>query len=224
MGRETDGQHFSVELCGGTHVERTGDIGLFRIVSESSVGAGVRRIEAVTRQAALLQVKTNDTLLRALIGLTKSSREQLLDDVEKLIADRKRLAAEVKAQKEGDAVARLADQQPETVGAWRLLGATAPGFQGRELKDLVRKLLDDDRADVVCLISPTEKNVGAVIGLSKAASEAQPAKALLGTVLEAMGGGSGGGPPTLAQGATKTAPPENAAELGLAALKAAIAT
>ncbi|MEM1435185.1 MAG: alanine--tRNA ligase [Pseudomonadota bacterium] len=222
MGRQTDGQHFSVELCGGTHVERTGDIGLFKIVSESSVGAGVRRIEAVTRQSAVQQVKADETLLRELVGLTRSSREQLLDDVQRLIAERKRLTAEVKAQKEGDAVARLADQQPETVGAWRLLGATAPGFQGRELKDLVRKLLDDDRADVVCLISPTERNVGAVVGLSKAASAQQPAKALLGTVLEAMGGGSGGGPPTLAQGATKTPPADDAAELGLAALRTAL--
>ncbi|MEM6708205.1 MAG: alanine--tRNA ligase [Pseudomonadota bacterium] len=223
IGDARSGERFSVELCGGTHVDRSGDIGLFKILSESSVGAGVRRIEAVTRDAALEAVKANEQLLRELAGAAKSSPERLIDDVNRLIAERKKLTAELKALKEGDAVSRIAAQAPEAIGDLSFLGAAVPGFQGRELKDLTRKLLDDQRADVICLIAPGDAGAGAIVGVSKAVSKDRPAKALLGTALDALGGGSGGGPPTLAQGATKTAPEADAVEHALAAVKAQLA-
>ena len=222
IGSDRDGQRFSVELCGGTHVTRSGDIGLFRIISESSVGAGVRRIEAVTREAALEQVKADEQLLRTLSATAKSSKERLQDDLDRLLAERKRLTTELKAAREGDAVSRLVSQEPEQLGGLRFLGATVPGFQGRELKDLARKLLDDNRADVVCLIGPTDTNAGAVVGLSKAAAADRPAKALLEVALGEMGGGGGGGPPTLAQGATKQPPADDASDRALAAVRAAL--
>lgn len=204
LGTTDDAQPYSVELCGGTHVDRAGDIGLFKILSESSVGAGVRRIEALTNNAALAHVKQNEALLLQLTETAKSSRERLLEDVEKLISERKRLTNEIKSLKEGDALGKLSDQAPEKIGEQRYLGAAVNGMQGRELKDLVRKMLDDDRADIICLISATAKNAGVVVGVNKGLSKTLPAKSLLDTAMTALGGGGGGGSPTLAQGASKT--------------------
>ncbi|MFK7915469.1 MAG: DHHA1 domain-containing protein, partial [Pseudomonadales bacterium] len=200
---QTAEQPYSVELCGGTHVTRAGDIGLFKVLSESSVGAGVRRIEALTNSAALDYVKQNEALLLQITETAKSSRERLLEDVEKLISERKRLTNEIKSLKEGDALGKLTDQPPEIAGTHRYLGAAVDGLQGRELKDLVRKMLDDDRADVICLISATAKNAGVVVGVSKGLSKTLPAKELLNAAMTALGGGGGGGSPTLAQGASK---------------------
>jgi alanyl-tRNA synthetase len=194
---------FSVELCGGTHVARMGDIGLFKILSEASVGAGVRRIEAVTNEGALQVVREQEQLLTQLSETARSSRDRLLDDVEKLVSERKRLLGEIKTLKEGDALGQLGQQDPEQIGAQRFLGAAVAGLGGRELKDLVRKMLDDNRADVICLISETDKNAGVVVGVGKALSSALPAKTLLTAAVDALGGGGGGGSPTLAQGATK---------------------
>ncbi|MGI9328106.1 MAG: alanine--tRNA ligase [Pseudomonadales bacterium] len=208
---------FSVELCGGTHVERCGDIGLFKILSEASVGAGVRRIEAVTNRAALAHIKQNEALLLQLSDAAKSSRDRLLEDVEKLVSERKRLNQEIKVLKEGDALGKVTEQAPQMVGERRYLGAALEGLQGRELKDLVRRMLDDDRADVICLISATEKNAGVVVGVGKATSGDLVAKELLGTAMTALGGGGGGGSPTLAQGATKA--PLQDAEITNAALE-----
>ncbi|MEM1231057.1 MAG: DHHA1 domain-containing protein, partial [Pseudomonadota bacterium] len=195
---------FSVELCGGTHVTRMGDIGLFKILSESSVGAGVRRIEAVTADSALQVIREQEQLLTELAGTARSSRDRLLEDVGKLVSERKRLLSEIKTLKEGDALGQLDQQAPEQIGAQRYLGAAVSGLGGRELKDLARRMLDDNRADVICLLSETEKNVGVVVGVGKALSSSLPAKNLLGTGVDALGGGGGGGSPTLAQGATKT--------------------
>lgn len=222
IGSERAGQPFSVELCGGTHVARAGDIGLFKILSEASVGAGIRRIEAVTGQAALEQIKADERLLRELAGAAKSSKERLLEDFNRLLAERKALTAEVRALKEGDAVDRIARQTPEQIGAYRFLGVAVPGVEGRELKDLARRLLDDNRADVICLIGTTDKNAGAVVGLSPAGSAAGPAKTLLGLTLEALGGGGGGGSSTLAQGATRSAPAADAPAAALDQLRAAL--
>lgn len=193
---------FSIELCGGTHVGRGGDIGLFKILSESSVGAGVRRIEAVTNLAAFAQLKANERLLLELQAVAKSSPERLVEDVQKLVAERKRLTAELKNLRENDAVNQIANAKPEQIGELRFIGAAVTGFAGRELKDLVKKLLSDNRADVICLLSEGEKNTGMVVGVSKAQAKTTAAKDLLNQAFAAAGGGSGGGSPTLAQGAS----------------------
>ena len=195
-------RNFSIELCGGTHVARGGDIGLFKILSESSVGAGVRRIEAVTNAAAFAQLKANERLLLELQAVAKSSPERLVEDVQKLVAERKRLTAELKNLRESDAVNQIANAKPEQIGDLRFIGAAVSGFAGRELKDLVKKLLSDNRADVICLLSAGEKNTGMVVGVSKAQAKTTAAKDLLNQAFAAAGGGSGGGSPTLAQGAS----------------------
>ncbi len=218
---QTDGgdDAYSIELCGGTHVQRGGDIGLFKILSEASVGAGVRRIEAVTNQAALTVAHETDQLLAQLADVAKSSRERLLDDVSKLVADRKRLTNELKSLKEADAVGQLATREPETVGGLRFVGAAIDGFGGKELKDLTKRMLDDNRADVVCLLSSNDKNTGVIVGVNKTQAKVTPAKELLAQVMESLGGGGGGGSPTLAQGATKQVVDADAADSGLQALK-----
>ena len=202
MGRRDDAP-YSIELCGGTHVTRGGDIGLFKILSEASVGAGIRRIEAVTGDAAIAANQATENLLTQIQSTVKSSRERLLDDVQRLVEERKSLQNELKGLREASAVAQVTSSAPEQLGDVRFLGVALDGFGGRELKDLAKRLLSDNRADVVCLLSNSDKNTGVVVGVNKAHSKQTPAKELLRTALDAIGGGGGGGSPTMAQGATK---------------------
>ncbi len=200
IGRNDDAP-FSIELCGGTHVNATGDIGLFRIVGESSIGSGVRRIEAVTHRGALEHTRQNDDLLNRIQLLTKSSRERVFEDVQRLLAERKQLQQQIGKLREQNVLTELRAQTAETLGEMRFVGAIVDGFAGRELKDLAKRIMGQSNADILCLLSPGQKNTAAVVGVSKQKAKQLAAKEILQTALDAMGGGSGGGSPTLAQGA-----------------------
>ena len=192
---------FSVELCGGTHVRRTGDIGLFKIVSEGGIQAGVRRIEAVTGQGALDWVAKSDQVLRELAAIVKANRDDVEDKVRQLAERSRKLEKEVAGLKSklasgqgGDLSSAAVEIAGVKVVATRIDGADAPA-----LRDAVDKLKSKLRSAAIVLASVQEP--GKVV-LIAGVTQDQIAKLKAGdlvNVVAQMIGGRGGGRPDMAQ-------------------------
>ncbi|MDE2136545.1 MAG: alanine--tRNA ligase [Gammaproteobacteria bacterium] len=186
---------FSMELCGGTHVERAGDIGLFKITSESGVASGVRRIEALTGAAALAYVEQNDALLRDLAGLVRGSREELSEKVREQLERVKQLEREVRTLKD-----RLASGQGVDLAAGALevkgvkvVATKVDGADAGALRSAVDQLKDRFKSAVVVLASvesPTK--VVLVVGVTDDQTARIKAGELAGAVAAQVGGRGGG--------------------------------
>ncbi len=187
----------STELCGGTHVERTGDIGPFRIVSESGVAAGIRRIEAVAGTVALAWVDQQVSLLDDIAGLVRSSRVEVPDKVQALLERNRDLERELDALR-----ARLASQagsdlasQAVGLGRVKVLAAEVPGVEPKSLRDMVDQLKQKLGAGVVVLGTVTaEGKVSLVAGVTKGETDLIKAGDLVGFVAGQVGGRGGGRP------------------------------
>src|SRR5688572_6894377 len=192
---------FSVELCGGTHVRRTGDIGLFKIVSEGGIQAGVRRIEAVTGQGALDWVAKSDQVLRELAAIVKASRDDVEDKVRQLAERSRRLEKEVAGLKSklasgqgGDLSSSAVDVAGIKVVATRVDGADAPA-----LRDAVDRLKSKLRSAAIVLASVQQADKVVLIA---GVTDDQIGKVKAGdlvNVVAQMIGGRGGGRPDMAQ-------------------------
>jgi alanyl-tRNA synthetase len=186
---------FSMELCGGTHVQRAGDIGLFKITSESGVASGVRRIEALTGGAALAYVEHNDALLRDLAGLVRGSREELSDKVREQLERVKQLEREVRTLKD-----RLASGQGVDLAAGavdvkgvKVVATKVDGADAGALRSAVDQLKDKFKSAVVVLASvesPTK--VVLVVGVTDDQTARIKAGELAGAVAAQVGGRGGG--------------------------------
>jgi alanyl-tRNA synthetase len=196
---------FSVELCGGTHVERSGDIGLFRISAETSVASGVRRIEAVTGSRAEALCDDNQDLLRQLAAQTGSDRSRLAEKVAKLVADVKQ------QQKE---LAQLKAQLAGGAGV-KLLAAVVPGADSKSLREVADKVRDKIGSGLFVLAAAEQGRAALVAGVTKDLTDRFKAGDLLKQVT-AVTGGKGGGRPDMAQGAAEQA---DQLDAGFAALK-----
>ena len=191
----------SIELCGGTHVDRTGDIGLFRIVSEGGISAGVRRIEAVTGDAALSAVEAEHDHLDQLASLLGGSAQDATEKLKALLDRAKRLEKEVDVMKAGaaaDASRDLAEKALEIEGI-RLVAARLDGLDAKALRDSVDQLKDRLRDAVVLLASGSDGKVSLIAGVAGAAQGKVKAGDLIRHVADAIGG-KGGGRPDMAQG------------------------
>ena len=192
---------FSMELCGGTHVQRAGDIGLFKIVSESGVASGVRRIEALTGEAALEYVEQNDALLKDLAGLVRGSRDEVKDKVREQLERARQLEREIRSLKDRlasgqgvDLAAGAIDVQGVKVVATRVEGADAGA-----LRVAVDQLKDRLKSAVIVLASVEEgQKVVLVAGVTADQTARIKAGELAGAVA-ALVGGRGGGRPDFAQ-------------------------
>jgi alanyl-tRNA synthetase len=210
---------YSLELCGGTHVRRTGDIGLFRIVAEGAVAAGVRRVEAVTGEAALKLLEERDRQLNEAAAVLKARPAELAARIESLLEDRKRLEREV-----GDLRRKLATggaaAEVEAIGGLRVALRELGEMPPRELKGIVEAILQSGTADVVAVVSTAEGKASIFVGLGDAAKGRADAVALVRAAAAAVGGKGGGGKPDMAQ-----AGGPDAAKAGeaLAAVRAALA-
>jgi alanyl-tRNA synthetase len=189
---------FSIELCGGTHAARTGDIGLFRIISEGGVAAGVRRIEAITGAAALDWVDATEATLSKVGGLLKGSRETCVEKVQQLQDRIKTLEKELEKQK-----AKLANsagddllQQVQDVAGVKVLSALVEGVEGKALREMVDKLKDKLGSGIVVLGAGADK-VSLVAGVTKDLTSQVKAGDLVNHVAQQVGG-KGGGRPDLA--------------------------
>ena len=192
---------YSVELCGGTHVNRTGDIGLLRITSESGVASGVRRIEAVTGFGALEWVDSAERTLREAARLVKGSRESLVEKVQQTLDRNRQLEKEIdglKAKLASSAGSDLASSAVEVAGL-KVVAAEMPGADRQALMETADQLKNKLSEGVVVLASVEDGKVSLVSGVTKSATGRVKAGDIM-KYLCAQLDGKGGGRPDMAQG------------------------
>ncbi len=203
--RVVDIPGFSTELCGGTHVNRTGDIGLFKIASESSVAAGVRRIEAVTGEGSLEKISLEETALKEIAHLLKSSDTELKPKIQSLLDEIKSKDREITALKSklaGGLVDEALAQKKQIKGVPVVVFRADQDSDG--LRELADKLKDKLGSGVIVLGSGTPSFVGFVAGVTKDLISKVKAGDLVKEVAKVAGGG-GGGRPDFAQAGGKDA-------------------
>lgn len=192
---------FSVELCGGTHVNQLGDIGLFRITSEGGIAAGVRRIEAMTGYDAYQFDKQTENSLSEIAQMTKSSNAQAVEKVAQLIKQQKELEKQIAtfqkqlASNQGDDLVNKAEE----IGGVKLLATVVNGVSGKDLRDIADKLKDKLGSAVVVLAVVSGDKVSLVAGVTKDLTDQYQAGKILNHVATQVGG-KGGGRPDMAQG------------------------
>ena len=197
----TMGGGFSVELCGGTHVERTGDIGLFRITAEGGIASGVRRIEAITGQAALDWVNQSEEQLRQAAQLVKGSRDNLLDKLAAVVERNRQLEKDLEQLKAKAASAAGNDLAGEAqqLGGMNVLVKRLDGLDGKALLALVDQLKNKLGSAVILLGGELDGKVVLVAGVTKDLTAKVKAGDLIRNTAQAVGG-KGGGRPDMAQG------------------------
>lgn len=201
-------KRLSCELCGGTHVSATGDIGSFRLVSESAVSSGVRRIEAVVGPAAVRLAQQNaDTLTALATALKATSVADMLTKVRTLTDDKKRLDKEVSELRRQVAMGGTSEraETAEQVGAYSFVGKVLHGTPARELKPLADAFKKKIGSGVVALIAETDGKVSVVVGVTADLTGRLNAVDLVRQAAGVVGGQGGGGRPDMAQaGGTDT--------------------
>ncbi|MBT6441897.1 MAG: alanine--tRNA ligase, partial [Alphaproteobacteria bacterium] len=223
-GDATDGDEapYSVELCGGVHVRRTGDIGLFRVVAEQATAAGVRRIEALTGEAARNYVAEQEDLLKSAATVLKSTPADVPDRIAALLDDRKRLEREI-----SDLHRRIAtgdggdtDATVREVGSVPFVARQLDGVAPKELRGLVDALKKQTGSGVFALVTVADGKVALTVGVSDDLTDRFSAVDLVRAGASAVGGKGGGGRPDMAQaGGPDTANAANA----LVAIERAVA-
>jgi alanyl-tRNA synthetase len=185
---------FSMELCGGTHVERAGDIGLFKILSESGVAAGVRRVEAVTGKTAYEWVVHTDQVLRDIAAMLRGSREDVDEKVRELVERSRRLEKEVQQLKTKLASGQGGDltSQAKDVGGIKVLAAQIDGADAKSLREAVDQLKSKLGSSVIVLATVQEGKVVLVVGVSADLLTRMKAGEIAGAVAAQVGGKGGG--------------------------------
>ncbi|HWZ56939.1 MAG TPA: alanine--tRNA ligase [Verrucomicrobiae bacterium] len=185
---------FSMELCGGTHVERSGDIGLFKILSESGVAAGVRRVEAVTGKTAYEWVVHTDQVLRDIAAMLRGSREDVDEKVRELVERSRRLEKEVQQLKSKLASGQGGDltSQAKDVGGIKVLAAQIDGADAKSLRDAVDQLKSKLGSSVIVLATVQDGKVVLVAGVSADLLSRMKAGEIAGAVAAQVGGKGGG--------------------------------
>ena len=191
---------FSIELCGGTHVKRAGDIGLFKIISETGVAAGVRRIEALTGQGALDWIRDGEKRLSFIAGLVRGGREDLDEKVKQIMDRTRRLEKELeqyKAKLASEAGSDLASQVQEISGT-RVLATLLDGVDPKSLRQTLDQLKNKLGSAVIVLASASAGKISLVAGVTKDRTDTIDATDLVNQVALKVGG-KGGGRPDMAQ-------------------------
>ncbi|WP_026318965.1 alanine--tRNA ligase [Amorphus coralli] len=229
MGHEPgeDGREktYSMELCGGTHVGRTGEIGLVTVVSESAVSAGVRRIEAFTADQARRYLEDQDRRLREVANVLKVSVADVVERAAALADDKRRLERELADTRRKLALAGPAEagggEEVKTVGSVKFMGRAVEGIGGKDLKGLVDDAKKQLESGIVVIVSRADDGkAGIVVGVTKDLTGRFNAVDLVRAGSEALGGKGGGGRPDMAQAG---GPNSADAAQAIAAVEAAVA-
>jgi len=193
------GGDYSVELCGGTHVDRTGDIGLFKVTAEMGIAAGVRRIEAVTGEGALSEIRATDVLINSLAALLKCGRNELAERVESLVSENKQLAKQMREAGEKLAASQGSDLARSAIDmdGVKFLASEVQG-DNEAMMQTLDNLRSQLSACVVVLAHVRDGKVGLVVGVSKTLIERIKAPEVL-AVVGPLVGAKGGGRPDLAR-------------------------
>ena len=225
MGRKSqEGRNYSVELCGGTHVEATGDIGLFKIVSESAVSSGVRRIEAVTGEAARQWLLARDETVRAIAGALKTSPDEAAARVAALVEERKRLEKELADAKRQLALGGGAGgdngSADEDIAGVTFSGQVIDGLNPKELRPLLDEAKKRMGSGIAAICAVNEGKGAFAVAVTDDLTARFSAVELVRVGVETLGGKGGGGRPDMAQGG---GPDGSKAENAIAAVRDALA-
>ncbi|MEC3911544.1 alanine--tRNA ligase [Sphingobium sp. CR2-8] len=223
MGKGDD-NHYSVELCGGTHVRATGDIALFKIVSESAVSSGVRRIEALTGEAARLWLIDRDDKLRQTAAALKTSPDEVPARIAALVEQSRKLERELADAKKALALgggSGAAPVGPEQVGAVSFLGHVIDGLDPKELRGIVDGNKKTLGSGISAVLAVVEGRATIAVGVTDDLVASISAVDLVRVGVEALGGKGGGGRPDMAQGG---GPDGDKAQAAIDAVKAALAS
>ncbi|WP_126176639.1 alanine--tRNA ligase [Tsuneonella rigui] len=222
MGRAGEERTYSVELCGGTHVRATGDIGLFRIVSESAVSSGVRRIEALTGEAAREWLVAREEALKNAAAAIRVAPEEVPNRIAALLDDRKRLERELADARKalalggGGAKAGPAD---EDVGGVKFSGQVIEGLEAKELRGLLDEAKARMGSGVAAIVAVNDGRAAIAAAVTDDLTSRYDAVALVRAGVEALGGKGGGGRPDMAQGG---GPDASKADEAIAAVRRAL--
>ena len=225
MGRSGDdgAPVYSLELCGGTHVGATGDIGLFKVVSEGAVSSGVRRIEALTGEAARIWFSDRDAKLREAAATLKAAPDDVPARVAALIEDRRRLERELAEAKKALALGGGGAGEtagPETVGGTNFLAQVVEGFDPKGLRGAIDEMKARIGSGVAMLVAVNDGRASVSVGVSGDLTGTHSAVDLVKLAVEALDGKGGGGRPDMAQGG---GPSGDKADAAVAAVRSALA-
>jgi alanyl-tRNA synthetase len=195
----------SRELCGGTHVRRTGDIGLFKIVAESGVAAGVRRIEAVTGEGALALVQQQETLLREVADVVKAQPQEAASRVVQILDNMKSLEKELAALKSKLASAQGDElvNQAQDINGMKVLAAKLEGADAATLRETMDKLKDKLKSAAIVLAAVADGKVSLAAGVTADLTAKVKAGELVNFVAQQVGGKGGGRPDMAMAGGTQ---------------------
>jgi alanyl-tRNA synthetase len=203
MGQLDEGD-YSVELCGGTHVRALGDIQLLKIISESAVSAGVRRIEALTGEAARQWLTDRDAKLREAAATLKASPDEVPARIASLVEERRRLERELadakKALAMGGGSAKSDAAAPEDVNGHKFLGQVVEGFDPKGLRAAVDDMKKQLGSGIGALVAVNDGRASVAVGVTDDLSGQVSAVELVKAAVATLGGQGGGGRPDMAQG------------------------
>jgi alanyl-tRNA synthetase len=233
MGRAPDGKSiYSLELCGGTHVNATGDIGLFKLVSEGAVSSGVRRVEALTGEAARAYLASRDEKLRETAAVLKATPDEVPARVAALVEDRRRLERELAEAKkalalgiragvgEASGTSTVQGVGETLIAGVKFAGLVIPDFDPKGLRGLVDEQKKRLESGVVVIVGTNDGRASIAVGVTDDLTGRFNAVDLLRKAVEMLGGRGGGGRPDMAQGG---GPDGSKGDEAVAAVKAALA-
>ena len=202
MGPKADANagHYSVELCGGTHVNALGDIALFKIISEGAVASGIRRVEAMTGEAARLWLTEREDKLKSIGASLKANPDEAPARVAALADTVRRLEKELADAKKAAALGGGAAVAPENVGGVQFLGQSFDGLDPKDLRGLANDAKARIGSGVVALLTVNDGRASILVGVTEDLASRFSAVDLVRVGVEALGGQGGGGKPDMAQG------------------------
>ena len=214
-GKGANGRTYSIELCGGTHVARTGDIGMFALTAETASAAGIRRIEALTGQAAMEELRRVDTELQEIAGLLKAQAGDVVNKVRALVEERKALGNEI-AQLKRQMAMGSGDEKTIEIKGITLIVRQVEGVGGKEIGPLVDEIKTRLASGAVLVLADADGKATVGAGVTSDLTDRLSAVQLVQAATAALGGKGGGGRPDRAQGG---APDLGAADAAVSAVE-----